>query len=43
MFYGDRSGGIEDPSGHKWYIATHIQDLSLAQVRKRAAELFGKK
>ncbi len=43
MFYGDRSGGIEDPYGHQWYISTHIEDVTLAQVKKRAAELFGKK
>lgn len=43
MFYGDRSGGLEDPYGHKWYIATHIEDLSLGQIRKRASGLFGKK
>lgn len=42
MFYGDRCGGLEDPYGHKWYLATHIEDLTLAQIKKRAAELFGK-
>lgn len=42
MFYGDRSGGVEDPYGHKWYVATHIEDLSLAKIKKRAAELFSK-
>lgn len=41
MFYGDRSGGVEDPYGHKWYVATHTVDLTPAQIRKRAAELFG--
>jgi PhnB protein len=25
--YGDRSGGITDPFGHVWYIATHIKDV----------------
>ena len=43
MFYGDRCGGVEDPYGHKWYIATHIQDLTPAQIKKRAQELYGKK
>jgi PhnB protein len=42
MFYGDRSGEIEDPYGHKWYISTHIENVSPAQMKKRAAE-FGKK
>jgi len=27
--YGDRSGGVTDPFGNKWYIATHIKDVSL--------------
>ena len=25
--YGDRSGGVIDPFGNKWYIATHIKDM----------------
>ena len=41
MFYGDRSGAIVDPYGHNWYIATHIEDVTLKQIRKRAAELYG--
>jgi len=41
MFYGDRTGSIEDPYGHQWYIATHIEDVSPAEMRKRAAKLFG--
>jgi PhnB protein len=40
MFYGDRSGGIEDPFGHQWFIATHVEDVTLAKVKKRAKELF---
>ena len=43
QFYGDRSGGLQDPYGHQWYIATHIEDLSPAKIRKRAAELFDKR
>jgi PhnB protein len=43
QFYGDRSGGVEDPFGHQWYIATHVEDLTKRQIEKRAAELFGKK
>jgi PhnB protein len=35
-FYGDRTGSIEDPFGHVWHIATHKEDLSMAQMRKRA-------
>ena len=25
--YGDRSGGVTDPFGNKWYIATHVKDV----------------
>lgn len=42
MFYGDRSATLQDPYGHKWYISTHIEDVSPAKMRKRAKELFGK-
>jgi uncharacterized glyoxalase superfamily protein PhnB len=41
QFYGDRSGGIRDPSGNDWYIATRIEDLSLEEIRRRAAALAG--
>lgn len=41
MFYGDRCGEVEDPYGHRWYVSTHVEDVSVAQVRKRAAKLFG--
>jgi PhnB protein len=38
QFYGDRSGSLQDPYGHIWHFATHKQDLSKAELRKRAAE-----
>lgn len=43
MFYGDRSGSVKDPFGHVWYVSTHIEDVTPAKLRKRAAELYGKK
>jgi len=43
MFYGDRSGMILDPYGYKWCVSTHIEDVTPAQMKKRIAELFGKK
>ncbi len=42
MFYGDRHGTVADPFGHKWHIATHVEDVTPAKVRKRAAELYTK-
>ena len=41
QFYGDRSGTIADPFGHKWTIATHIEDVSDEEMKKRANDLFG--
>jgi PhnB protein len=40
MFYGDRAGSIEDPFGHIWHIATHKEDLSPEEIKKRAASHF---
>jgi PhnB protein len=37
QFYGDRTGGIEDPFGHRWFVATHKEDLSIEEIRQRAA------
>jgi PhnB protein len=37
QFYGDRTGGVEDPFGHVWYIATHVEDVSPEEMKKRAA------
>lgn len=35
MFYGDRHGGVTDPSGNSWWIATHIEDVSPEELEKR--------
>ena len=40
QFYGDRSGTLKDPFGHVWFLATHTEDLSEAQIRQRAMEMF---
>jgi PhnB protein len=36
QFYGDRVGGIEDPFGYRWFIATHKEDLSIEEIRRRS-------
>jgi PhnB protein len=36
QFYGDRSGGVEDPSGNQWWLATRKEDLSPEEVIRRA-------
>ncbi len=35
QFYGDRSGTLIDPFGHKWTIATHQEDLPEDELRRR--------
>jgi PhnB protein len=37
-FYGDRSGSFEDPFGHHWHVATHVEDIPPEEMSKRAAE-----
>jgi len=32
QFYGDRSGGVEDPAGNQWWIATHVKDVAADEV-----------
>lgn len=39
QFYGDRSGTVEDPFGHVWTIATHVEDVSQDELEKRAAAM----
>lgn len=36
---GDRRGGVTDPFGHVWYIATHIENISREELQKRYDEL----
>ena len=39
QFYGDRSGTLEDPFGHKWTVATHIEDVSEEEMGRRMAAM----
>jgi len=41
QFYGDRSGSFEDPFGHRWFVATHIEDVPPDEMAKRAAAAMG--
>jgi len=36
QFYGDRSGSVIDPFGHKWTLSTHIEDVSVDETNRRA-------
>ena len=35
-FYGDRTGQFEDPFGHRWSVATHVEDVSPEEMQLRA-------
>ena len=38
QFYGDRTGGVDDPFGYHWYLATHVEDVPPDELEKRAAK-----
>ena len=40
-FYGDRSATFEDPWGHQWTVASHVEDVSEEEMERRMAELPG--
>src|SRR5262245_40657787 len=35
QFWGDRMGGVTDPFGHQWFVATHIEDVSPEEMKRR--------
>jgi len=37
QMWGDRSGSVKDPFGHSWWIATHKEDVSAEEIRRRMA------
>jgi len=40
-FYGDRTGSFVDPFGHMWTVATHIEDVSREEMKRRMEKLAG--
>lgn len=38
-FYGDRSGTLRDPFGHRWHVATHVEDVSKEELGRRVAAI----
>jgi len=40
QFYGDRSGCVKDPCGNQWWLGKHIEDVSPAELKKRAEQMF---
>ena len=41
QFYGDRAGQFEDPWGHLWSIATHVEDVPPEEMARRAEAVAG--
>ncbi len=40
QFYGDRSGGFVDPWGHRWYVASHVEDVSEEDMARRMQQMM---
>ncbi len=38
-FYGDRSGSVVDPFGHRWTLSTHVEDVSPEEIGRRIAAM----
>jgi PhnB protein len=40
MFWGDRFGKVRDPFGHEWSLASHVEDVSPAEMQERGKAAF---
>ncbi len=40
QFWGDRTGCVQDPFGHRWWLAQHMQDLTPEELQRNAEEFF---
>jgi PhnB protein len=40
QFYGDRSGFFQDPFGHLWAVATHVEDVSPEEMQERMKKMM---
>ena len=43
QFYGDRSGTLSDPFGHRWHLSTHVEDVEPDEMKRRMDEFSAKK
>ena len=41
QFWGDRTGRVTDPHGNEWYLATHVEDVTEEEMKRRMAALYG--
>jgi PhnB protein len=37
-FYGDRSAGVKDPAGNRWWLACHVEDVSNDEITRKATQ-----
>ncbi|HEU4956043.1 MAG TPA: VOC family protein [Sphingomicrobium sp.] len=42
QFWGDRMGTLTDPFGHQWSLATHVEDISEAEMESRMKQFSAK-
>jgi PhnB protein len=42
QFHGDRVGSLRDPFGHRWIVATHLEDVPYDEQQRRLAEMMGR-
>jgi uncharacterized glyoxalase superfamily protein PhnB len=42
-FYGERSGVVRDPFGHRWLIGHHIEDVSTDEMQRRYTDMVENK
>jgi PhnB protein len=42
MFWGDRTGRLEDPFGHAWNLAQHVADPTPEEMQRAQDEFFSK-
>jgi PhnB protein len=42
QFWGDRHGVFDDPFGHRWSVATHVEDVAPAEMERRAKQWMAK-
>jgi len=40
QFWGDRMGTLRDPFGHRWSLATHVEDVAGDEMERRMAQAF---
>lgn len=40
QFYGDRAGQFDDPFGHRWSIATHVEEVSEEEMQRRVEQVM---